>query len=84
MDSTISLPQDVMQDVASLMDNNYAMKRLRAFLKKLKKEESNVMTAKDEKEILQGIKEGLREVKLAREGKIQLRPARELLDELRG
>ncbi len=83
MDSTISLPQDVMQDVASLMDNNYAMKRLRAFLKKLKKEESNVMTAKDEKEILEGIKEGLREVKLAREGKIQLQTLDELLDELR-
>ncbi len=73
----------MMQDVASLMDNNYAMKRLRAFLKKLKKEESNVMTAKDEKEILEGIKEGLREVKLAREGKIQLQTLDELLDELR-
>ncbi|WP_167493400.1 hypothetical protein [Leptospira interrogans] len=34
------------------------------------------------KEILEGIKQGMKEVKLAREGKIKLKSAKELFDEL--
>ena len=71
------------------MDNEKAMQKLQRFLSKLKqKEEANAkaeeMTAAEKEEILNDIREGLRELKLAREGKIKLQSAREFLHELRG
>ncbi len=87
--TTIQLQQTVLQEVVSLMDNEKAMQKLQRFLSKLKqKEEANAkaeeMTAAEKEEILNDIREGLRELKLAREGKIKLQSAREFLHELRG
>ena len=84
---TIQLQQTVLQEVVSLMDNEKAMQKLQRFLNKLKqKEEANAkaeeMTAAEKEEILNDIREGLRELKLAREGKLKPRPIEELLHEL--
>lgn len=85
--TTIQLQQTVLQEVVSLMDNEKAMQKLQRFLSKLKqKEEANAkaeeMTAAEKEEILNDIREGLRELKLAREGKLKPRPIEELLHEL--
>lgn len=85
--TTIQLQQTVLQEVVSLMDNEKAMQKLQRFLNKLKqKEEANAkaeeMTAAEKEEILNDIREGLRELKLAREGKLKPRPIEELLHEL--
>ena len=69
--TTIQLQKTVLQEVVALLDNQEAMRKLQEFLASLKKEE-----------ILDDIREGLRELKLAREGKIKSRPIEELLHEL--
>ncbi|WP_061226929.1 hypothetical protein [Leptospira interrogans] len=56
-------------------------------LKDLASVKFKVLTEQDEKEpikkeILEGIKQGMKEVKLARAGKLKLKSAKELLDEL--
>ena len=84
--TTIQLQKTVLQEVVDLMDNQEAMKKLQKFLASLKKEkaEKEELTAAEKEEILDDIREGLRELKLAREGKIKLQSAREFLHELRG
>ncbi|UMQ53417.1 hypothetical protein FH582_21340 [Leptospira interrogans] len=56
-------------------------------LKDLTSVKFKVLTEQEEKEptkkeILEGIKQGMKEVKLARAGKLKLKSAKELLDEL--
>lgn len=82
--TTIQLQQSVLQDVVSLLDDNEAMKKLQKYIRRLKseKETREVMTVRDKEEILNDIRDGLREVKLAREGKIKLQTIEEFLDEL--
>lgn len=82
--TTIQLQQSVLQDVVSLLDDNEAMKKLQKYIRRLKseKEAREVMTLRDKEEILNDIRDGLREVKLAREGKIKLQTIEEFLDEL--
>lgn len=82
MNSAMSLQQSVLMDVASLMNDNKAMKKLRAVLDELKRADDKEEFISKE-EILDDIRDGLRDVRLAREGKIKLKSARELLDELR-
>lgn len=83
--STMQLQQSVLQDVISLLDDNEAMKKLQKYISRLRseKEARESMSAKEKQEVLDDIKEGLHEVKLAREGKIKLQSAREFLDEIR-
>lgn len=83
--STMQLQQSVLQDVISLLDDNEAMKKLQKYISRLRseKEARESMSAKEKQEVLDDIKEGLRELKLAREGKIKLQSAREFLDEIR-
>lgn len=82
--TTIQLQQSVLQDVVSLLDDNEAMKKLQKYIRRLKseKETREVMTVRDKEEILNDIRDGLCEVKLAREGKIKLQTIEEFLDEL--
>lgn len=82
--TTIQLQQSVLQDVVSLLDDNEAMKKFQKYIRRLKseKETREVMTVRDKEEILNDIRDGLREVKLAREGKIKLQTIEEFLDEL--
>lgn len=84
MSKTIQLQQSVLQDVAYLLDDNEAMKKLQKFLHRLKSEKAKKeeMSAAEKEEILNDIREGLRELKLVREGKLKSRPIEELLNEL--
>ncbi|HIX03829.1 MAG TPA: hypothetical protein H9863_06915 [Candidatus Odoribacter faecigallinarum] len=84
--TTIQLQQTVLRDVADLLDNQDAMQKLQRFLNKLKRETTTQeeMTAEEKEEILNDIRDGLRELKLVREGKLKLQSAREFLNELRG
>ena len=84
MNKAIQLQQSVLQDVAYLLDDNEAMKKLQKVLQRLKRKSSqrrNVCRRKEE--ILNDIRDGLRELKLkVREGKLKSRPIEELLNEL--
>lgn len=84
MSKAIQLHQSILQDVAYLLDDNEAMKKLQKFLQHLKSEKAvkEEMSAAEKEEILNDIREGLRELKLAREGKIKMQTIEELLDEL--
>lgn len=84
MSKAIQLQQSVLQDVAYLLDDNEAMKKLQKFLHRLKSEKAKKeeMSAAEKEEILNDIREGLRELKLVREGKLKSRPIEELLNEL--
>lgn len=84
MSKAIQLQQSVLQDVAYLLDDKEAMKKLQKFLHRLKSEkaEKEEMSAAEKEEILNDIREGLRELKLVREGKLKSRPIEELLNEL--
>lgn len=82
---TIQLQQSVLQDVASLMDDTEAMKKLQKVLQRLKKEkaakEANAAN-EDKAEVMNDIREGLRELKLMKQGKLKSRPVEELLNEI--
>ena len=85
--STVQLQQSILHDVASLFDNTDAMKKLQKYLRKLKEKEiakdvKEEMTTAEKEEILDDIREGLRELKLVKEGKLKARPVEELLNEL--
>ena len=84
MNKAIQLQQSVLQDVAYLLDDNEAMKKLQNVLQRLKKEKAakEEMSAAEKEEILNDIRDGLRELKLVREGKLKSRPIEELLNEL--
>lgn len=83
--TTIELQQSVLQGIASLLGDKDSMKKLLKYIQQLKsqKAEEEEMTAKEKEEILNDIREGLRELKAAREGKIKLQSAEEFLNELR-
>lgn len=81
----MQLKQSVLQDVVSLLDDNESMKKLHEFLKSLKSQKTEVeedMIAKEKEEILDDIREGFKELKLMRQGKLKGRPVEELLNEL--
>lgn len=82
--STMQLQQSVLQDVVALLDDNESMKKLHKFLQHLKgeKQAEGEMTAKEKEEILDDIREGLKELRLMKQGKLQGRPVEELLNEL--
>ena len=84
MNKAIQLQQSVLQDVAYLLDDNEAMKKLQKVLQRLKKEKAakEEMSAAEKEEILNDIRDGLRELKLVREGKLKSRTIEELLNEL--
>lgn len=81
----MELKQSVLQDVVSLLDDNESMKKLHEFLKSLKSRKTETeeeMIAKEKEEILDDIREGFRELKLMKQGKLKGRPVEELLNEL--
>lgn len=84
MSKTIQLQQSILQDVASLLDDNDALKKLQKFLQQLKSEktEKEEMSANEKEEILNDIRDGLRDLKHMKLGKIKSRPVTELLNEL--
>lgn len=82
MSNAITLQQSVLADVVEMMGDNNAMKSLRKFLDDLKGRDSDVMTEKERQEVLNDIREGLREMKLVKQGKLKSRPIAELFNEL--
>ena len=79
--STMQLQQSVLQDVISLLDDNEAMKKLQKYISRLRseKEAQESMSAKEKQEVLEDVKEGLRELKLMKQGKLKSRSIEELL-----
>ena len=82
--STIQLQQSLLRDIAFLLDDNEAMIKLQKYISRLRseKEAQENMSAKEKQEVLDDIKEGLRELKLMKQGKLKSRPIEELLDEI--
>lgn len=75
----------LLQEVATILDDEKLVKKALASLRRMKKaaiakEDEDREPTKEE--ILAGIKEGLLEIKAAREGGYQLKSAREFLNEL--
>lgn len=96
----MQLRASVFEDLNAILDNEDAMRKLRKFLSRLRKEataasttecsetedavcEQEAMVVDEKTEVLEDIREGLREVKAAREGKIKLQSARDFLHEIR-
>lgn len=84
MSNTVQLQQSVLQDVASLLDDNEAMKKLQKYLQRLKSERvaKEEISTKEKEEIMNDIRDGLRELKLKKQGKLKSRPVEDLLNEL--
>ena len=85
MSNSVTLQQAVIKGVASLFGNDDALKKLLTMAKKLKKESRNVteeLTAKEKEEVLDDIRESLKELRLVKQGKQQSRPVAELINEL--
>ena len=77
-----SLKLDLVEELLSLNDKEM-LNRVKNYLKRLKKMEAEKEEEEISKEeILAGIDAGLKEVKLSMDGKLKLRNARELLNEL--
>lgn len=76
MSKAIQLQQSVLQDVVSLLDDNEAMKKLQKFLQRPKSEKAKKeeMSAAEKEEILNDIRNGLRELKLMKQGQLKSRP----------
>ena len=81
------MQQSVLKEIASLLDNDDALKKVLALAKKLKreskKEETDEFTEADKKEILDDLREAFKELKFAKEGKVKLQNARDFLNEVR-
>lgn len=85
MSNSVTLQQAVIKEVASLFGNDDALKKLLTMAKKLKKESRNAseeLTAKEKEEVLDDIRESLKELRLVKQGKQQSRPVAELINEL--
>ena len=83
--NSVTLQQAVIKGVASLFGNDDALKKLLTMAKKLKKESRNAteeLTAKEKEEVLDDIRESLKELRLVKQGKQQSRPVAELINEL--
>ena len=77
-----SLKMDVVEELLSLNDKEM-LNRVKNYLKRLKKMEAEKeMEEITKEEILAGIDAGLKEVKLSMDGKLELKSAREFLNEL--
>ena len=77
-----SLKMDLVEELLSLNDKEM-LNRVKNYLKRLKKmeaekEEEEITT----EEVLAGIDAGLKEVKLSMEGKLEVKTAREFINEL--
>ena len=74
-----SLKLDLVEELLSLNDKEM-LNRVKNYLKRLKKMEAEKEITKEE--VLAGIDAGLKEVKLSMEGKLEVKTAREFINEL--
>lgn len=86
MNGTMSLEQSAIREVSSLFGDEGALRRVISFAKRLKRDSrkaaDNVMTPEDKREILADIKQGLFELKMVKQGKLESHPVNELINEL--
>lgn len=80
--TAIELNQSLLNEITSISDNENMLRKVLNYVRRLRKEEEETEYITKE-EVLDGIRTGLREVKLAKEGKIELCSARDFLNELR-
>ena len=77
-----SLKMDLVEELLSLNDKEM-LNRVKNYLKRLKKMEAEREEEEITKEeVLAGIDAGLKEVKLSMEGKLEVKTAREFINEL--
>ena len=77
-----SLKMDLVEELLSLNDKEM-LNRVKNYLKRLKKMEAEKEEEEITKEeVLAGIDAGLKEVKLSTEGKLEVKTAREFINEL--
>ena len=77
-----SLKMDLVEELLSLNDKEM-LNRVKNYLKRLKKMEAEKEEeAITKEEVLAGIDAGLKEVKLSMEGKLEVKTAREFINEL--
>ena len=77
-----SLKMDLVEELLSLNDKE-TLNRVKNYLKRLKKMEAEKEEEEITKEeVLAGIDAGLKEVKLSMEGKLEVKTAREFINEL--
>ena len=77
-----SLKMDLVEELLSLNDKEM-LNRVKDYLKRLKKMEAEKEEEEITKEeVLAGIDAGLKEVKLSMEGKLEVKTAREFINEL--
>ena len=77
-----SLKMDLVEELLSLNDKEM-LNRVKNYLKRLKKMEAEKEEEEITKEeVLAGIDAGLKEVKLSMEGKLEVKTAREIINEL--
>ena len=77
-----SLKMDLVEELLSLNDKEM-LNRVKNYLKRLKKMEAEKEEEEITKEeVLVGIDAGLKEVKLSMEGKLEVKTAREFINEL--
>ena len=77
-----SLKMDLVEELLSLNDKEM-LNRVKNYLKRLKKMEAEKEEEQITKEeVLAGIDAGLKEVKLSMEGKLEVKTAREFINEL--
>ncbi|HJG13439.1 MAG TPA: hypothetical protein K8V07_16125 [Bacteroides xylanisolvens] len=77
-----SLKMDLVEELLSLNDKEM-LNRVKNYLKRLKKMEAEKEEEEITKEeVLAGIDTGLKEVKLSMEGKLEVKTAREFINEL--
>ena len=77
-----SLKMDLVEELLSLNDKEM-LNRVKNYLKRLKKMEAGKEEEEITKEeVLAGIDAGLKEVKLSMEGKLEVKTAREFINEL--
>lgn len=89
MNNTTTLEQSVIKEVASLFGDIDALKQMLSLARKLKREKrTKVIEQADaddgisKEEIIDDLREGLREVKLASQGKVNLQTWEEFKHEL--
>lgn len=79
-----SLKMDLVEELLSLNDKEM-LNRVKNYLKRIKRmeaEKEEVEETISKEEVLAGIDAGLKDVKLSMEGKLELKSAREFLNEL--
>jgi len=81
--TTLQMNAQLQQNLAFIQKDEGMTQQLLRYtqrlVNKMKREETEYIS---KEEILRGIDEGLREVKLAREGKVETKTLQELIDEL--